>query len=312
MERLQLILESRRTAQLVSRLLEHLPLELTSYRWGSEARLGCCGVDGQQMAGSPLRRLCVLLMAETVSGAWGPSTGTHISPPFPALAVNQTPMADCRDVCGLNASDRCDFVRATPDCRSGGGYLDYLEGIFCHFPPSLLPLAVTLYVFWLLYLFLILGVTAAKFFCPNLWAISSVLKLSHNVAGVTFLAFGNGAPDIFSALVAFSDPRTAGLAIGALFGAGVLVTTVVAGGIAILHPFLAASRPFLRDIAFYMAAVFLTFTALYLGRVTLAWALGEQAQGTGAIPGVVRSSGTREVAGGVEGQLDSRDGANRD
>lgn len=36
--------------------------------------------------------------------------------------------------------------------------------------------------------------------------------------GVTFLAFGNGAPDIFSALVAFSDPRTAGLAIGALFG----------------------------------------------------------------------------------------------
>ncbi|KAF7464322.1 Hypothetical predicted protein [Marmota monax] len=252
------------------------------------------------MAGSPgaLRRLCVLLMAETVSGAWGPSTGTHISPPFPALAVNQTPMADCRNVCGLNASDRCDFVRATPDCRSGGGYLDYLEGIFCHFPPSLLPLAVTLYVFWLLYLFLILGVTAAKFFCPNLWAISSVLKLSHNVAvsltagppleggkrgpggpltrshGVTFLAFGNGAPDIFSALVAFSDPRTAGLAIGALFGAGVLVTTVVAGGIAILHPFLAASRPFLRDIAFYMAAVFLTFTALYLGRVTLAWALG--------------------------------------
>lgn len=55
-----------------------------------------------------------------------------------------------------------------------------------------------------------------------------------------------------------------------------LVTTVVAGGITILHPFMAASRPFLRDIAFYMVAVFLTFTALYLGRITLAWALGEQ------------------------------------
>ncbi|XP_064128318.1 mitochondrial sodium/calcium exchanger protein isoform X3 [Loxodonta africana] len=111
-------------------------------------------------------------------------------------------------------------------------------------------------------------------FCPNLSAISTTLKLSHNVAGVTFLAFGNGAPDIFSALVAFSDPRTAGLAFGALFGAGVLVTTVVAGGIAILRPFTAASRPFLRDITFYMVAVFLTFTALYFGRVTLAWALG--------------------------------------
>uniref|UniRef100_A0A8C9Q9Z9 Solute carrier family 8 member B1 n=1 Tax=Spermophilus dauricus TaxID=99837 RepID=A0A8C9Q9Z9_SPEDA len=223
-----------------------------------------------KMAGSPLRRLCVLLMAETVSGAWGPSTGTHISPPFPALAVNQTPMADCRDVCGLNASDRCDFVRATPDCRSGGGYLDYLEGIFCHFPPSLLPLAVTLYVslgcWWGNG-----GSGGPGLHCPSPSGPGGPLTCSH---GVTFLAFGNGAPDIFSALVAFSDPRTAGLAIGALFGAGVLVTTVVAGGIAILHPFLAASRPFLRDIAFYMAAVFLTFTALYLGRVTLAWALG--------------------------------------
>ncbi|KAB0401862.1 hypothetical protein E2I00_010843 [Balaenoptera physalus] len=234
-------------------------------------------------------------MVETVSGAGGPSAGTRISSQFPASGVNQSPVIDCREVCGLNASNRCDFVRSNPDCRSEGGYLDYLEGIFCHFPPDLLPLAVALYAFWLLYLFLILGVTAAKFFCPNLSAISTTLKLSHNVAvsfvpegwravragpltrcphGVTFLAFGNGAPDIFSALVAFSDPRTAGLAFGALFGAGVLVTTVVAGGIAILHPFTVASRPFLRDIIFYMGAVFLIFTALYRGRVTLAWALG--------------------------------------
>uniref|UniRef100_A0A452SWS9 Mitochondrial sodium/calcium exchanger protein n=1 Tax=Ursus americanus TaxID=9643 RepID=A0A452SWS9_URSAM len=190
------------------------------------------------------------------------------------------PSLQCRDVCGLNVSARCDFIRTTPDCRSKGGYLNYLEGIFCHFPPNLLPLAITLYAFWLLYLFLILGVTAAKFFCPNLSAISTMpgpllcVPLTCSPHGVTFLAFGNGAPDIFSALVAFSDPRTAGLAFGALFGAGVLVTTVVAGGIAILRPFTAASRPFLRDIVFYMVAVFLTFTALYLGRVTLAWALG--------------------------------------
>uniref|UniRef100_A0A4X1TE86 Solute carrier family 8 member B1 n=2 Tax=Sus scrofa TaxID=9823 RepID=A0A4X1TE86_PIG len=162
--------------------------------------------------------LQVLLMVQTVSGARGPSTGPRGSSQFPASGVNQTLLVDCREVCGLNASDRCDFVRTNPDCRSDGGYLDYLEGIFCHFPPNLLPLAITLYALWLLYLFLILGVTAAKFFCPNLSAISTTLKLSHNVAGVTFLAFGNGAPDIFSALVAFSDPRTASLALGALFG----------------------------------------------------------------------------------------------
>lgn len=59
-----------------------------------------------------------------------------------------------------------------------------------------------------------------------------------------------------------------------------LVTTVVAGGITILNPFMAASRPFLRDITFYMVAVFLTFTALYLGRITLPWALSEQSGGS--------------------------------
>lgn len=49
-------------------------------------------------------------------------------------------------------------------------------------------------------------------------ALLLCVPLTCSPHGVTFLAFGNGAPDIFSALVAFSDPRTAGLAFGALFG----------------------------------------------------------------------------------------------
>lgn len=60
-----------------------------------------------------------------------------------------------------------------------------------------------------------------------------------------------------------------------LAGAGVFVTTVVAGGIALVKPFMAASRPFLRDVIFYMVAVFLTFVVLYLGRIRLGEALGE-------------------------------------
>lgn len=61
-----------------------------------------------------------------------------------------------------------------------------------------------------------------------------------------------------------------------LAGAGVFVTTVVAGGIALVKPFTAASRPFLRDVIFYMVAVFLTFVVLYVGRIRLGEALGER------------------------------------
>uniref|UniRef100_A0A8C5RKY4 Solute carrier family 8 member B1 n=1 Tax=Laticauda laticaudata TaxID=8630 RepID=A0A8C5RKY4_LATLA len=225
--------------------------------------------------------LCVTFLLVGETDAVKPSVGrwnAKLPASFSAdghgrISGTQSSNMDCREVGKQNQSDRCSFIRHNPNCKMDSGFLNYLNGVFCIFPAALQPLAIALYVLWLFYLFVILGVTAEKFFCPNLSAISTKLRLAHNVAGVTFLAFGNGAPDIFSAVVAFSDPRTAGLAIGALFGAGIFVTTIVAGGIAFVRPFTAASRPFLRDAIFYMVAVFLTFVAVYFQQVTLAEAL---------------------------------------
>ncbi|XP_024861193.1 mitochondrial sodium/calcium exchanger protein isoform X2 [Kryptolebias marmoratus] len=182
----------------------------------------------------------------------------------------------CDSVMKYNATDRCAFVKKTPDCEMEDGFINYLDLAFCLLQPNLTPLTITLCIVWLFFLFVILGLTASKFFCPNLSAISSSLHLTHNVAaeGVTFLALGNGAPDIFSAMAAFSRPHTAGLAVGALFGAGIFVTTVVAGGVSLVKPFAVASRPFLRDVTFYMAAVFWTFVMLFRGTTTLGEILG--------------------------------------
>lgn len=57
-------------------------------------------------------------------------------------------------------------------------------------------------------------------------------------------------------------------------GAGIFVTTVVAGSVALVKPFLVASRPFLRDVSFYMVAVFWTFLMLYRRTTTLGETLG--------------------------------------
>lgn len=181
---------------------------------------------------------------------------------------------ECYQVMNQTPAQRCDFIQNTPDCTSENGFINYPWISFCLFSPQLLPLSIFLYILWLLILFQVLGLIASEFFCPNLSAISSTLGLSHNVAGVTFLALGNGAPDVFSAMAAFSRPHTAGLAVGALFGAGIFVTTVVAGAIALIKPFKLASRPFLRDVIFYMAAVFWTFTILYRGQIELKEAIG--------------------------------------
>lgn len=81
-------------------------------------------------------------MAALAGGRWAPggdgTWGARSSTPRSAL--------QCWEVRKRNSSEWCRFVRSNPDCRLDGGFLDYLEGVFCVFPPRLLPLAVTLYV----------------------------------------------------------------------------------------------------------------------------------------------------------------------
>lgn len=216
------------------------------------------------------------------SGSWNPGKQRSVGPAIrssdnttlrlarmPNSSSSSSSSDECDIVMTLNATDRCNFVKNSLDCTNEDGFVNYLDLAFCLMPPNIIAFTVTLCLIWLLFLFVILGLTASKFFCPNLSAISTSLHLTHNVAGVTFLALGNGAPDIFSAIAAFSHPHTAGLAVGALFGAGIFVTTVVAGSVALVKPFSVASRPFLRDVIFYMVAVFWTFFMLYRTTTTL-------------------------------------------
>eukprot|EP00117_Sycon_ciliatum_P043328 scpid43819/ scgid31388/ Sodium/potassium/calcium exchanger 6; Na(+)/K(+)/Ca(2+)-exchange protein 6; Solute carrier family 24 member 6 len=158
---------------------------------------------------------------------------------------------------------RCKLVRNFTSC-STGGFIPYLSLVNCSLP-TVKPVAYIVLFVWLLFLFVSLGTTAEDFFCPALTTISQTLGLSQNIAGVTFLAIGNGAPDIFSAFAAIQQAKDgdAGLAIGALFGAGVFVTTTVVGAICITRSFALTQRPFLRDVIFYLAAVFWTFYVLW-------------------------------------------------
>ncbi|XP_076864258.1 mitochondrial sodium/calcium exchanger protein [Brachyhypopomus gauderio] len=216
-----------------------------------------------------------ITLSHSTTVNWTPSGNVgKLNAVTPTVFVLKNNEDECDKVMNLSASQRCEFIQTTPDCVADGGFINYPWVTFCVLSPQLLPLAIFLYILWLLVLFLVLGLIASDFFCPNLSAISSTLRLTHNVAGVTFLALGNGAPDVFSAIAAFSRPQTAGLAVGALFGAGIFVTTVVAGSVALVKPFTAASRPFLRDVIFYMAAVFWTFTILYRRHIELRETLG--------------------------------------
>ena len=77
----------------------------------------------------------------------------------------------------------------------------------------------------LLYLFALLTTITDDYFVPAVEYFAAFLKLSENIAGITFVALGNGAPDIFGAMAAFTSatPETSSLAIGALLGAGAFI-----------------------------------------------------------------------------------------
>ena len=104
-----------------------------------------------------------------------------------------------------------------------------------------------------------------------------MLKLSQNVAGVTFLALGNGSPDIFSCIAALSSGNleTTFLAFGAMFGAGLFVNTVVIGAVTISQDgYDLARRPFFRDCIFYLAAIYWTWYNCYKKSLDLYTGIG--------------------------------------
>jgi len=77
--------------------------------------------------------------------------------------------------------------------------------------------------------FYLLSDTANKYLSQALTNISDKLGLSQNLAGVTLLALGNGAPDVIASIVASNGQDDEGLdvAIGALLGGGIFVSCLV-------------------------------------------------------------------------------------
>ncbi|OJT02445.1 hypothetical protein TRAPUB_7012 [Trametes pubescens] len=158
-------------------------------------------------------------------------------------------------------ADQCAHVR--DECAMERTFLSigYLESYFCSELP-IRPLVFIGYALWLGFLFSTLGISASDFFCPNLGTIAHLLGLDENVAGVTFLAFGNGSPDMFATFSAMRS-NSGGLAIGELLGAAAFITSCVVGSMCIIKPFKVNRGSFLRDVGFFTVAVSILLVVLW-------------------------------------------------
>lgn len=110
--------------------------------------------------------------------------------------------------------------------------VDFLELYYCNFQTTfcstgkdiiMLPVAIILIVIAMWNL----GSTADSYLSPALEAVSDKLSCSESLAGVTLLALGNGAPDVFAAIAAGGDEDGLNLQVASLIGSSFFITCIV-------------------------------------------------------------------------------------
>ena len=134
--------------------------------------------------------------------------------------------------------------------------VNYIYWYACSASPAVV--TITLMTCLVFASFFLLATTADNYFSPTLGAVCFHLGIPHHLAGVTFAALGNGAPDVFSSWAAFSQQQpNPQLALGALLGAGTFILTVVLGAVILVvgSPIAVSAPPFLRDCAFFFFTI---------------------------------------------------------
>jgi sodium/potassium/calcium exchanger 6 len=123
-------------------------------------------------------------------------------------------------------------------------------------------------------LFYLLADTASNYFCTSLEGLSSILRLSPTIAGVTLLSLGNGAPDFFASVVSFTSSNNGAVGLNSILGGAFFVSTCVLGVIS----FLVSSKSydveidkasFIRDVIFFLFSLLILLIIIAIGKISL-------------------------------------------
>eukprot|EP01038_Epipyxis_sp_PR26KG_P011646 gene11646-15598_t len=126
---------------------------------------------------------------------------------------------------------------------------------------------------WVIYLMNLLAKTSSDYFSPTLSNICDRLHIPYDIAGVTFLAFGNGAPDFFSIIASVVGGIDVLVGLGGLLGAGTFVVTVVVGAVSVACPCEVSRQVFIRDVSFHILSVAMVAIVAILQTVTIFFAV---------------------------------------
>ena len=136
-----------------------------------------------------------------------------------------------------------------------GEYFNILSLNYCYINISIISLIIVISI--LLLCFYFLSSTGNDYLANALGIISEKMQISQNLAGVTFLALGNQAPDVAVAFVAGEgSPDGLAISFSSLLGSGSIVISLVLSSVIILGNGVSTSKGnYLRDLGFYLGSL---------------------------------------------------------
>jgi sodium/potassium/calcium exchanger 6 len=158
---------------------------------------------------------------------------------------------------------------ATKACAETQDFFNFFEFYWCDVDGKLW-IMILVALFLIFVIFKYTSITVEEYIAEGIQNITEWLGLSDSLAAVTLLAFANGAGDVITAIVASDAEGGVSYNIGALYGAGLFVCSMVVG-ICILQskePMVFDTMIIYRDIGFYIGATVITILFAWYGQIT--------------------------------------------
>eukprot|EP01128_Nolandella_sp_AFSM9_P004394 TRINITY_DN1960_c0_g1_i1.p1 TRINITY_DN1960_c0_g1~~TRINITY_DN1960_c0_g1_i1.p1 ORF type:complete len:735 (-),score=179.99 TRINITY_DN1960_c0_g1_i1:154-2253(-) len=171
-----------------------------------------------------------------------------------------------------NLTGYCGYLLDDSECDDESNLnLPYMWLYYCQgFPPAA---SVTVAVVMLLCFFYLLTHIADSYFSPVLELLAEKLKMSEEVAGITFLALGNGAPDVASTFASVRQGNW-NFAIGGLMASSLFITCCIVSIISFISDTTVSRGPFFRDTGFLLVAVCGILVVCWDGAIYIYEAMG--------------------------------------
>ena len=130
------------------------------------------------------------------------------------------------------------------------------------------PVFIVCWFLLLAFIIYILATTADRYFCVTLTDMVEKMGIPPSIAGVTFLSFGNGGPDVFALMTAVIGGHSH-IGMGSNLGAGLFITTVITGVVAFMSDCKVNPLSFYRDIVTYIVSTIYTAIVFFDHKIHL-------------------------------------------